>query len=87
MEENLTERDILIGLRSDFKSFKEYVTQELREIKNGADGANQKYEAINNRITVVEQREIENTRLRIWVYGTLVATLVSGAFSVANIIK
>lgn len=87
MEENLTERDILIWLRSDFKSFKDYVTQELREIKAGADGANQKYESLTNKITILEQREIENTRLRIWVYGGLVATVVSGAFSIANIIK
>lgn len=87
MEDKLSERDLLIELRSDFKSFKEYVTAELKEIKESANGSTKRYIDLSNRVTIVEQKEIENTRLRLWIYGAIVTAIGSSIFTVINLVK
>lgn len=84
MDKNLSERDLLIELRQDFKNFKEYVTQELKEIKDSANGVTHEYISLNTRVTVVEQKEKENTQFRLWVYGSIVAGIGSLVVTVIN---
>lgn len=87
MENKLSERDLLITLTAEFKSFKEYVTQELKEIKESAGSVTQEYIKLNTRVTVVEQKEKENTRFRLWVYGSIVTGIGSLIITVINLAK
>lgn len=69
----LSERDLLIGLVSDLRSFKEYTAKRFEDLERKMTG----FTDFRDRLVALEVKVSENTKLRNWIYGAIITGLIS----------
>ena len=84
-QNDLSERDLLIELRAEFRAFKEFVSQELKEIKQASLAHTNNYDVLETRVTRCEGQVQKNTALRKWIYSSLVTGLVAAVMGAISI--
>ena len=77
---SLSERDLLIELTTEIRFIKEIVEKLTDKVDDGREA----YSALLERVTVLEQQTLENTRLRNWVYASSIGLIVNSIAIVIN---
>lgn len=72
-DRELSERDLLIRFSTEFKSFKEYVEKEFKEVKDKINGLSN----LESKVAVLETKVKENDKFRYWIYGAILTSLIS----------
>lgn len=82
-----TDRDLLIELKTDLKSFKEFVKDKMDHFDTKIVGSINRFAGLGDRVTVLEQQVKENTRLRRWIYTSSITAVSSLAITIAILLS
>lgn len=72
-EQELSERDLLIRLQSQIEDFKSYTREKFEAIEKNLDGLSE----LKTKVAVLEEKIMENTKFRLWIYGSIAAGVSS----------
>ncbi len=79
----LTQRDLLIKLSIQLHEFKEYTKEKFDDLDKSISGISK----IRTQVARIDERVRENTKLRSWVYGSLVTGFISASLALISLNK
>lgn len=79
----LTQRDLLIKLSVQLQDFKEYTREKFEDLDRSISSISK----IKTQVARIDERVRENTKLRTWVYGSLITGFISSALALISLNK